>query len=101
MGAVKLTTTIDQHQGTHPNGLRVFRLLTIETEHALPDRPTLEERAEVEDFVARLHSARVDLASLDADHRQAAEDWLDVRDVDAADEAQMIRAAIQATVCDV
>ena len=61
----RLTTTIDQHQGNHPTGLRVMALTQVVTECGC-DQP------ECQCDIAALHDARVALASLDADQRAEA-----------------------------
>lgn len=65
-------TTIDQHQGTHPDGTPYTQLVEVVTEHDL-DETDPEEQA----WVDGVHAAHVALESLDAEMRSRAKRWLD------------------------
>ena len=85
MTKTAITTTIDQHQGDHPTGMRMMRLVTVTTSSSELD----------DDAVADLHRAEVELASLDAGPRARARDA--IADAQSDEEAA---AAIRRAIAD-
>ena len=98
-------TTVDQHIANHEaTGLRETRFVEVRTD--LSDYiPTVDFDAMSEqdqnwavETLADIHNASVELASLDADHRAAATEWLaDYGATDFDGVAPMIRKAIRET----
>jgi hypothetical protein len=100
------TTDIDQHQGVHDTGLTITELVTIRTDYADHGQETWADLGESDrqwwhETLADLHAAEVELASLPADHRQAASVLQGERaDDDLEDAARIIRTAIEETAPD-
>jgi len=95
-------TTIDQHRGDHHTGMRMMELVEIRTQFSDYCQDKRWERMSEHDrdwwaeLLADLHAARVELASLDADLRHAAEEYLgQIAGDDLSDHAATIRRAIE------
>ena len=98
-----LSTTVDQHVGTHePTGLPETRLTEVRTDisdyvsaddwNALADK---DRRAATKDLY-ELHAARVDLASLPADDREKVQAEIEAAGcIDFTDIAPAIQRAIR------
>lgn len=90
-------SVIDQHQGTHPGtGLRITRLVDVETEYEL-DESDPDEQA----WVDEVHSAHVALELLDAPARERAKKWIDEHGSDLDDDGTTYRRAIAAAGADI
>lgn len=96
MYTITRSTTIDQHRGVNPaTGLRLVVRHEVVTAREYDDR--VDPRDHAERLTDELHTAEVELASLDADHRELAQDWLadaDAVGLDAKSEAAHLRRAI-------
>lgn len=97
-----LTTTIEQHTGTRPNGLREVRLHKIVTDWSNVScdggdwtRLADKDREWYWQYVREVHEAVVALESLDCEARAAAKDWLAEQDVDLETEARLTLAAVE------
>lgn len=90
---IRRSTTIEQHIGDHPSGLRIVHALEVVT-----------VLTEDEDLAAGddLHAAKVELASLDVEPRRRATEWIDghaeeIAGCDPLGRADWIRRAIEET----
>jgi hypothetical protein len=96
-------TTVDQHIGNHPTGMREMQLKEIRTSFSDYDPDHLwaelsdDDRETWDSTLADIHAARVEMAELDCDTREAAETLLceaTVYGCEVTDEAEFIRNAI-------
>lgn len=101
----RLSTTVDQHVGSHSTGMRETRLTEVVTN--LTDFMTTDDflamdstsQDETIELLGEIHGAQIGLAKLDADHRARAEEWIATdgwsKDMDMV--TTIIRKAIEET----
>ena len=79
---LSLKTTVDQHQGDHPTGMRITEFHIVRTRFSDYCQDVREENLNAEDLawwettLADIHDAQVAFASLDCDRRERANCFL-------------------------
>lgn len=94
-------TTIDQHKGTHnPTGMRITEYKDVTTAFSDFSQErweslSVDDQAWWSERLEAIHSAEVELESLDAEHRARVREWLLDNPANGVDDAaSQIRQAI-------